>query len=140
MSFAFSAKKVKGIKALSKDVLVIDMDMGEQKTAGGLIIQSDDGKAHGVKPRWAKVYRVGSEVDFVKEGQWILIEHGRWTRKIKIDDGESEKEFQKVETKSIIAVADQKPNDFYIGQEFSNGSSLTVNPEDFLPGNLNKVN
>jgi hypothetical protein len=139
MSFAFSAKKVKGIKALSKDVLVINMDMGEQKTAGGLIIQSDDGKAHGVKPRWAKVYRVGSEVDFVKEGQWVLIEHGRWTRKIKIDDGEGEKEFQKVETKSIIAVANEKPNDFYIGQEFSNGSSLTVNPEDFMPGNLSKV-
>ena len=140
MSFAFSAKKVKGIKALSKDVLVIDMDMGEQKTAGGLIIQSDDGKAHGVKPRWAKVYKVGSEVDFVKEGQWILIEHGRWTRKIKIDDGDGEKEFQKVETKSIIAVANEKPNDFYIGQEFSNGSSLTVNPEDFMPGNLSKIN
>jgi co-chaperonin GroES (HSP10) len=140
MSFAFSAKKVKGIKALSKDVLVINMDMGEQKTAGGLIIQSDDGKAHGVKPRWAKVYKVGSEIDFIREGQWILIEHGRWTRKIKIDDGEGEKEFQKVETKSIIAVANEKPNDFYIGQEFSNGSSLTVNPEDFMPGNLSKIN
>jgi co-chaperonin GroES (HSP10) len=140
MSFAFSAKKVKGIKALSKDVLVINMDMGEQKTAGGLIIQSDDGKAHGVKPRWAKVYKVGSEIDFIKEGQWILIEHGRWTRKIKIDDGDGEKEFQKVETKSIIAVANEKPNDFYIGQEFSNGSSLTVNPEDFMPGNLSKIN
>ena len=139
MSFAFSAKKVKGIKALSKDVLVIDMDMGEQITAGGLVIQSDDGKAHGVKPRWAKVYRVGSEVDFVKEGQWVLIEHGRWTRKIKIDDGEGEKEFQKVETKSIIAVADQKPNDFYIGKEFSNGSSMDIKPEDFMPGNLSKV-
>ena len=139
MSFAFSAKKVKGIKALSKDVLVIDMDMGEQKTAGGIVIQSDDGKAHGVKPRWAKVYRVGSEVDFVKEGQWVLIEHGRWTRKIKIDDGEGEKEFQKVETKSIIAVSDQRPNDFYIGQEFSNGSSMDIKPEDFMPGNLSKV-
>ena len=140
MSFAFSAKKVKGIKALSKDVLVINMDMGEQKTAGGLIIQSDDGKAHGVKPRWAKVYKVGSEIDFIKEGQWILIEHGRWTRKIKIDDGEGEKEFQKVETKSIIAVANEKPNDFYIGQDFSNGSSMNINPEDFMPGNLSKIN
>ena len=139
MSFAFSAKKVKGIKALSKDVLVIDMDMGEQKTAGGLIIQSDDGKAHGVKPRWAKVYRVGSEVDFVKEGQWVLIEHGRWTRKIKIDDGAGEKEFQKVETKSIIAVANEKPTDFYIGQEFSNGSSMNINPQDFMPGNMSKI-
>ena len=140
MSFAFSAKKVKGIKALNKDVLVIDMDMGEQKTAGGLIIQSDDGKAHGVKPRWAKVYKVGSEIDFIKEGQWILIEHGRWTRKIKIDDGDGEKEFQKVEIKSIIAVANEKPNDFYIGQEFSNGSSMNINPEDFMPGNLSKIN
>jgi co-chaperonin GroES (HSP10) len=140
MSFAFSAKKVKGIKALSKDVLVINMDMGEQKTVGGLIIQSDDGKAHGVKPRWAKVYKVGSEIDFIKEGQWILIEHGRWTRKIKIDDGAGEKEFQKVETKSIIAVANEKPNDFYIGQEFSNGSSMNINPEDFMPGNLSKIN
>jgi hypothetical protein len=139
MSFAFAAKKVK-VKALSKDILVVGMDMGAQKTSAGLIIQSDDGKAHGVKPRWAQVYKVGSECGInVKEGQWILIEHGRWTRKIKIDDGEGEKEFQKVEVKSIIAVADEKPNDFYIGQEFSNGDSMNIKPEDFLPQNLARV-
>jgi hypothetical protein len=39
-----------------------------------------------------------------------------------------------------MAVADQRPNDFYIGQEFSNGSSLNINPEDFLPQNLSRVN
>lgn len=139
MNFAFAAKKVK-VKALSKDVLVVGMDMGDQTTSSGLIIASDDGKAHGVKPRWAQVYKVGSECGInVKEGQWILIEHGRWTRKIKIDDGESEKEFQKVEVKSIIAVANEKPNDFYIGQEYSHGSSTTINPEDFLPQNLSRV-
>lgn len=132
MNFAFSAKKVNGIRALPKDVLVIDMDLGEQVTSGGLIIQSDDGKAHGVKPRWAKVYKVGREIDFVKEGQWILIEHGRWTRKIKIDDGEGEKEFQKVEVKSIMAVANEKPNDFYIGQEFDSMPSSNIRPEDFI--------
>jgi hypothetical protein len=38
-----------------------------------------------------------------------------------------------------MAVADKKPNDFYIGQEFSNGSSLNINPEDFLPQNLSRV-
>ena len=139
MNFAFAAKKVK-VKALSKYVLVVGMDMGDQTTSSGLIIASDDGKAHGVKPRWAQVYKVGSECGInVKEGQWILIEHGRWTRKIKIDDGESEKEFQKVEVKSIIAVANEKPNDFYIGQEYSHGSSTTINPEDFLPQNLSRV-
>ena len=112
----------------------------EQTTAAGIVIASDDGKAHGVKPRWAQVYKVGTECEIsVKEGQWVLIEHGRWTRKIKIDDGEGEKEFQKVEVKSVVAVADKKPNDFYIGREFSNGSSMDINPEDFMPGNMSKI-
>jgi co-chaperonin GroES (HSP10) len=139
MATQFEARQIK-VRPLSKDILVINMDMGEMKSAGGIVIASDDGKAHGVKPRWAEVYKVGERCEIaVKPGQWVLIEHGRWTRKIKIDDGEGEKEFQKVETKSIMAVADQRPNDFYIGQEFSNGSSLNINPEDFLPQNLSKI-
>jgi co-chaperonin GroES (HSP10) len=140
MSFAFAPKKIK-VRALSKDILVVDMDMGDMTTSSGIVIQSDNGKAHGVKPRWAKVYKVGSEVDIdVKVGQWVLIEHGRWTRKINIDDGEGVKDFQKVEIKSIMAVADERPNDFYIGQEFSNGSSMTISPDDFMPGHLSKIN
>ena len=139
MSFAFAPKKIK-VRALSKDILVVDMDMGDMTTTSGIVIQSDDGKAHGVKPRWAKVYKVGSEVDIdVKVGQWVLIEHGRWTRKINIDDGEGVKDFQKVEIKSIMAVTDERPNDFYIGKEFSNGSSMTISPDDFMPGNLSKI-
>jgi co-chaperonin GroES (HSP10) len=138
--FGVQVKKI-NVRPLSKDLLVINMDMGEQTTAAGIVIASDDGKAHGVKPRWAEVYKVGEDCKIdVKPGQWVLIEHGRWTRKIKIDDGNGEKEFQKVEVKSVIAVAEQRPNDFYIGQEFSNGSSLNINPEDFLPQNLSRVN
>jgi co-chaperonin GroES (HSP10) len=139
MATQFEARQMQ-VRPLSKDILVCDMDMGEQVTASGIVIKSDDGKAHGVKPRWARVYKVGEncEID-VKVGQWILIEHGRWTRKIKIDDGEGEKEFQKVEVKSVIAVADERPNDFYIGQEFSNGSSMNINPEDFMPGNMSRI-
>jgi co-chaperonin GroES (HSP10) len=138
--FGLEAKKIQ-VRPLSKDILVINMDMGEMKTAGGIVIQSDDGKAHGVKPRWAQVYKIGDRCELdIKPGQWVLIEHGRWTRKIKIDDGESEKEIQKVEVKSIIAVADQRPNDFYIGQEYSNGSSIDIKPDDFMPNNLSRVN
>ena len=131
MSFAFAPKKIK-VRALSKDILVVDMDMGDMTTSGGIVIQSDNGKTHGVKPRWAKVYKVGSEVDIdVKVGQWVLIEHGRWTRKINIDDGEGVKDFQKVEIKSIMAVADERPNDFYIGTEYGHGDTATIRPEDF---------
>jgi co-chaperonin GroES (HSP10) len=107
------------------------MDFGEMVTAGGIVIQSDNAKVHGIKPRWGQVYKVGPKQTDVKEGQWILIEHGRWTRKIKIDDGEGPKEIQKVEVKSILAVADEKPNDFYLGTEYGHGASATIRPEDF---------
>ena len=124
--FNFEARHMQ-VRPLSKDLLVINMDMGEMKTTGGIVIQSDDGKAHGVKPRWAEVYKVGDTCDLdVKVGQWVLIEHGRWTRKIKINDGDGEKEFQKVEVKSVIAVADERPNDFYIGQEYGHGDTNLI--------------
>ncbi len=130
MSSVYDVRHIK-IRALHDDVIVKDMDFGEQVTAGGIVIQSDDAKVHGIKPRWAQVYKVGPEQKDVLPGQWILIEHGRWTRKIKIDDGEGAKEIQKVEVKSILAVADEKPNDFYLGTEYGHGSSATIRPEDF---------
>jgi co-chaperonin GroES (HSP10) len=139
MATQFEARQMK-VRPLPSDILVCDMDMGEQVTASGIVIQSDDGKAHGVKPRWAKVYKVGERCDVdVNPGQWILIEHGRWTRKIKIDDGESVKEVQKVEVSAIMAVANERPAGIHIGQEFSNGSSMNISPEDFMPGNLSKI-
>lgn len=119
------------IRAIKQDVLAYNMDLGEQVTKTGIVIQSDDGKSHGIKPRWCQVYKVGPEQDDVKPGQWILVEHGRWTRKIKIDDGESIKEVQKIEVKSIMAVADERPNDVYIGQEYGHGDTATIRPEDF---------
>ena len=139
MATQFEARQMQ-VRPLSQDILVYDMDMGEQVTASGIVINSDDGKAHGVKPRWARVYKIGDSCKLdVNVGQWILIEHGRWTRKIKINDGESIKEVQKIEVSSVLAVSDTRPNDAYIGQEFSNGSSMNINPEDFMPGNLSRI-
>ncbi|MCU6295055.1 hypothetical protein, partial [Escherichia coli] len=31
------------------------------------------------------VYSVGEDITDIKEGQWILIDHGRWSRTIEID-------------------------------------------------------
>jgi co-chaperonin GroES (HSP10) len=130
MSSVYDVRHIK-IRALHDDVIVKDMDFGEQITAGGIVIQSDDAKVHGIKPRWAQVYKVGPDQTDVYPGQWILIEHGRWTRKVKIDDGDGAKEIQKVEVKSILAVTDEKPNDFYLGTEYGHGASATIRPEDF---------
>ena len=130
MATSYEARAMK-IRAIHDDVIVTDMDMGDQVTASGIVVASDDGKAHGVKPRWGKVYKVGPKQKDIKEGEWILIEHGRWSRKIKIDDGESVKEIQKVEVKSILASADERPSDVYLGKEYGHGDSATIRPEDF---------
>ena len=130
MTTAYDIKHIK-IRALNSDVIVTDMDFGEQVTSSGIVVQSDDGKSHGVKPRWGNVYKVGPNQTDVAPGQWILVEHGRWTLKVKIDDGDGVKEIQKVEVKAILAVTDEKPNDFYIGQEFGHGDTATIRPEDF---------
>jgi len=132
-TFAFQAKKVK-IRALNADVLVADMDFGEMVTNAGIVIQSDDAKVHGIKPRWAQVYKVGPNQTDVKVGQWILVEHGRWTRKLEIDDDESVKAIQKIDTKCILLVSDERPSGFYIGQEYGNGSTATIRAEDFGAG------
>lgn len=108
MSTSYDTKNVK-IRALHDNILVSGMDFGEIKTQSGIVIRSDDGKSHGIKPRWAKIYKVGPEQTEFKIGQWILIEHGRWSRKIKIDDGNGEKEIQKVDIKCILAVSDDEP-------------------------------
>ena len=49
-------------------------------------INSDDGKVHGIRPRWGKVFSKGPRnKDDYNEGDWILIEHGRWTRGMQVE-------------------------------------------------------
>jgi co-chaperonin GroES (HSP10) len=112
-----NAWKVSKLRPISDGVIVIDMNFGEQKTNGGIIVQSDNGKTHGIHPRWAQVYAVGNEQKDVKVGQWILIEHGRWTRGIKIEDDEGEKVIRRVDTKCMMMVSDEAPpDDVLLGQ------------------------
>jgi co-chaperonin GroES (HSP10) len=108
MSSIYDVQHIK-IRAIHDNVIISDMDFGEMKTESGIVIRSDDGQSHGVKPRWGHVYKVGPTQTEIKEGQWILVEHGRWTRKVKINDGEKERSIQKVEVKSILAVSDEAP-------------------------------
>lgn len=120
------------VRAIKDHVIVTDMEFGEMVTNSGIVVQSDNAKAHGVKPRWGKVYKVGPKQTDIKIGDWVLVEHGRWTRKMQIDDGESVKEIQRVDVPAILAISAEKPNDFYIGNEINNGDSMDIRPEDFI--------
>ena len=109
------------------------MYFGEQKTAGGIIIKDDDGTTRGIYPRWAKVYDKGPEnKDEYAVGQWILIEHGRWTRSIRLETKDGEIEVRMVEAESVLAYSDEKPNDVLIGAEYRDGEHATVDPSAFL--------
>lgn len=106
------------VRAIRNHVIVEDMEFGEQRTQSGIIIIDDDGKQHGIKPRWAKVYTVGPEQENVKTGDWILIEHGRWTRGFNFerDDG-TIFTLRRVDTDAIIMTSDRKPSDTYTASE-----------------------
>lgn len=105
------------IRPIKDHVLVSDMNFGEQVTAGGIVLMSDDGKSEGVKPRWCRVWAVGNEQKDFKVGEWIFVEHGRWTRGIIVeeDDG-TEVTIRRVDLSAIMLSADEKPNDAEIGQ------------------------
>lgn len=121
------------LKAVGNRVLVTDMYFGEQTTAGGLIIKDDDGTTRGIYPRWAKVYAKGPDnKDEYAVGQWILIEHGRWTRAMLINDSEGKKEVRMVESESVLAYSDEKPTGLQIGAEYSDGQVATVDPSSFI--------
>ena len=112
-------------------VLVRDMFFGEQKTSGGIIISDDDGTTRGIYPRWGKVYAKGpTNKDDYSVGDWVLVEHGRWTRGVNINNGNEELELRMVEAESILAVSDEKPSDHRIGYEYSDGPA-DIRPEEF---------
>lgn len=120
------------IRPLNDNILVVDMNFEEMKTASGIVIQSDDGKAHGVKPRWCKIWATGPKQHDVKVGEWILVEHGRWTRGVTVRENGKEILIRRVENISVLCSADEKPNDVYIGQEHNTSNPVTSRPEDFM--------
>jgi co-chaperonin GroES (HSP10) len=109
-------KQITGVlKPIRDHVLVYNMDFDQEVTVGGIVIPSQNGKSEGIKPRWGQVYAVGPEQKDVQVGEWIYVEHGRWTRGIDIHSANGEKiTVRRVDNDAILLQADEKPNDVYI--------------------------
>jgi co-chaperonin GroES (HSP10) len=132
MSLTMNTIKGK-LTPIRDNVIVSDMYFGEQKTKSGLIIRDDNGTTRGIYPRWGKVYAKGPEnKDPYQVGDWVLIDHGRWTRSVNIDDGDGEKELRMIEVTSILMWSDTKPAGVVIGKEYENGAGVDIRPEDFI--------
>jgi co-chaperonin GroES (HSP10) len=112
---------IKGtLRPLHDSVLAIGMNFDEQVTAGGIILKSDDGKSSGVKPRWCQVWAVGPKQQDVKVGEWIYVEHGRWTRGVKVEEADgTEVTVRRIDISAIMLQADYKPEDLATGSEIT---------------------
>lgn len=104
---------IKGkLRPLHDKVIVSEMEFGTEKSAGGIFLLSDDGKSSGIHPRWAKVFAVGPDQRDLKEGDWILLEHGRWSRGIKFEKPNGEQiDIRLADKEAILLVSDSKPAD-----------------------------
>ena len=104
------ANKVDKFVPLHDYVFVTDMNFGARTLASGIQLLGDDGKTDGIRPRWGKIWAVGDKQKDLRVGQWILIEHGRWTRGIVIDMDNEETTVHRVDTNAILLVSDEEPN------------------------------
>lgn len=98
------------ITPLSDHILVCDMETGDRVTQGGIIITDDNGKDRGIRPRWCRVYKVGTNVTDIQPGQWVYVEHGRWTWALNFtDETGTMLKVQRVDNQGILGVADERP-------------------------------
>lgn len=104
------------IKPLHDKVLVADMNFGEQRSAGGIVVLGDDGKDHGIHPRWARVYAVGPDhKEDYNVGDWILIEHGRWSRGIEVEDNGEKITIRLIDNNCVMLWDKQQPDTTVFG-------------------------
>jgi co-chaperonin GroES (HSP10) len=100
----------KELKVLRNNIIVSEIEGGLQ-TIRGVIIPDDDMKERGVKPRWCKVHKVGPEVDNINAGDWILVDHGRWTRGFSANIEGHVATFRWIDYKDVLGVQSEKPKD-----------------------------
>lgn len=115
MDSALKPITIKELQPLNDRIVVEEMKFNERYSAGGIFIPSDDMQIQGVHPRWAKVYAVGPTQTDISVGEWVLVEHGRWTRGIKIVDDNGDRTIRMVDPNGIIMVSDTEVLDENMG-------------------------
>jgi len=103
--------QISQLKPIHDTVLVTEMNFADRTTSSGILIPSDNGKNHGIRPRWGRIFAVGPEQRDVTVGQWICVEHGRWTRGVRVELSDGEMIVRRIDPKDILLVSDTEPQD-----------------------------
>ena len=109
MTYKF-LNKIQNIKPLHDHVIVTEMNFRDRTLSSGIVLLGDDAKTAGIRPRWAQIYAVGPEQKDVTVGQWVLVEHGRWTRGSDVEINGEEMTIRRIDSNAILMVSDESPN------------------------------
>jgi len=77
--------RAESFRPLKNNVFVTHLDSGPSKTRAGILLPDDNMTERGIRQRWGKVWCIGPEVEDITVGDWVLVEHGRWTNEIEIE-------------------------------------------------------
>ena len=124
----FSTYQLNGeLRAIQDRIIVEELKTGETVTKTGNVIPDDDAIERGIRPRWGKVYRTGPLQHDVEPGQWVLVEHGRWTRGLQIRtiDGE-EKTVRMVDPEEVLLTSDERPAEH---DQYGIGANTVIDDE-----------
>jgi len=101
--------RASGLRLLRDTILVTDLESGIRRSAGGILIPDDNMKNQGIRARWCKAWRVGPDAKNIEPGNWLLVEHGRWTLGIDLVIGDEEVRVWSVEYRSVMMATDVPP-------------------------------
>lgn len=102
------------LEAIRDVIVCCDAEFGDQQTSAGIIIKSNIKESQGITSRWMRVHKVGTDIDFLQPGDWVLVEYGRWTEGFEVDGIE---EAYRVDPKGCMAVSDEKPDTLYYNSD-----------------------
>lgn len=96
------------VKAMRNKILaeMIDNPGEETTTPGGIILMSKDGTESAIRPRWFKVYSVGEDIDWIAKGKYVLVDHGRWSNGMQVDE---ELKLYLLDNKDCLMESDEDP-------------------------------
>ena len=106
---------MKTIRPLKERILAELLGLEQRVTASGIIIQGENGKDRGIRPRWARVRLVGEGIDWVTPGQYVLVSHGRWSRQFECEHNGETMKLVHLDNKEVLAVSDTDPMDDFVG-------------------------
>lgn len=106
------------LRPLGDTILVHNMEKGERTLKSGIVLLNDDGKEHGIRSRWAEVYAVGPQEKHIAPGQWVLIQHGRWSRAIEVN---ADLTVFKIDNNAVLAVSDEEMSNETVRESTSHG-------------------